>query len=67
MLLILDDHRMLVEPSCGAALSCIYDGLLPRDQPDSAVVIIVCGGSGVSLQLLQYIEANARVDVVDFR
>jgi len=48
----LDDHRVLVEPSCGAALATIYDGdaLLRERGP---VLIEVCGGAGVSLELLR--------------
>jgi L-serine/L-threonine ammonia-lyase len=47
-----DDHRLLVEPACGASLSTVYNragplaGLAP-------VVVIVCGGAGVSLGLLE--------------
>jgi L-serine/L-threonine ammonia-lyase len=47
-----DDHRLLVEPACGASLSAVYNragplaGLAP-------VVVIVCGGAGVSLKLLE--------------
>ena len=47
-----DDHRILVEPACGAALSAIYNrasvlaGL-------KRVMVIVCGGAGVSLSLLR--------------
>lgn len=47
-----DDHRLLVEPACGASLSAVYNraeplaGLAP-------VVVIVCGGAGVSLGLLE--------------
>lgn len=47
-----DDHRVLVEPACGAALSAGYQ----RAQPligHGPVVIIVCGGAGVSCELLQ--------------
>lgn len=46
-----DDHRMLVEPACGAALAIVYDQpkILERF---NTVVVIVCGGSGVSLELL---------------
>lgn len=40
----LDDHRVLVEPACGAALSLAYDraDLLARYR---RVLIIVCGGA----------------------
>ncbi len=47
-----DDHRVLVEPACGAALAAGYlraPALIDRDP----VVIIVCGGVGVSRELLQ--------------
>jgi L-serine/L-threonine ammonia-lyase len=47
-----DDHRVLVEPSCGAALAAGYfraPALIDRDP----VVIIVCGGVGVTRELLQ--------------
>lgn len=46
-----DDHRILVEPACGAALSVVYDRapVLSGKEP---VLVIVCGGAGVSLALL---------------
>ena len=47
-----DDHRVLVEPACGAALAAGYfraPALIDRDP----VVIIVCGGVGVTRELLQ--------------
>ncbi len=47
-----DDHRVLVEPACGAALAAGYlraPALIERDP----VVIIVCGGVGVTRELLQ--------------
>lgn len=45
-----DDHRILVEPSCGATLAAAYThapffDTLPPAKP---VIIIVCGGIGVS-------------------
>ena len=48
----LEDHRVLVEPACGAALAVFYDqlGLLNRFK---TMVIIVCGGVGVTLDQLQ--------------
>lgn len=47
-----DDHRLLVEPACGAALALLYDqhSVLKEFK---TIVVIVCGGSGVSLGLLQ--------------
>jgi len=45
-----------VEPACGAALAVIYYDLLKeltREKVKGPVVMIVCGGAGVSLTLLQ--------------
>jgi len=48
----LNDHRILVEPACGAALSIVYDN-------DSAlenyrnILVIVCGGATATLEQLQ--------------
>lgn len=53
-----DDHRMLVEPACGAALAAVYSGVLKKLQQDGklnnvkSAVIIVCGGSSVTMELL---------------
>jgi L-serine/L-threonine ammonia-lyase len=46
-----DDHRVLVEHACGAALAAVYRGASPLEHVDS-VLVIVCGGAGVSLELL---------------
>jgi L-serine/L-threonine ammonia-lyase len=44
----LSDHKILVEPACGAALSPIYNQL---DELDafSKILVIVCGGSTMSI------------------
>jgi L-serine/L-threonine ammonia-lyase len=47
-----DDHRTLVEPACGAALSIAYDQAEPVVSR-GPVLVIVCGGAGVNLALLQ--------------
>jgi L-serine/L-threonine ammonia-lyase len=47
-----DDHRAIVEPACGATLSLVYDKAPILDAYRS-VLVIVCGGSGVSYELLQ--------------
>lgn len=49
-----DDHRVLVEPACGAALSVIYDShkFKPLAQVKT-LLIIVCGGVGISLELFE--------------
>lgn len=51
------DHRLLVEPACGAALAALYSerlrsNLLERIEKGSAIVVEVCGGSGVDIDLL---------------
>jgi L-serine/L-threonine ammonia-lyase len=49
-------HRMLVEPACGAALAVVYSERLRNsalDGVEGAVVVEVCGGSGVSIDLMQ--------------
>jgi L-serine/L-threonine ammonia-lyase len=46
-----DEHRVLVEPACGASLAAVYG----RAEPLAGlkpIVVIVCGGAGVSLRLL---------------
>jgi L-serine/L-threonine ammonia-lyase len=55
----LDDHRVLVEPACGAVLSVIYDGdkfsLLAEKK---SILVIVCGGVGISIDRLNYYLAQ---------
>jgi L-serine/L-threonine ammonia-lyase len=52
------DHRMLVEPACGAVLSAVYCkselvfGGLQRDNK-KPIVVVVCGGNMASLDLFQ--------------
>ncbi len=53
----LDDHRVLVEPACGASLSLVY-GRDPRLQ--GRVLVVVCGGASASLeQLTDWREATS--------
>ncbi len=52
-----DEHRVLVEPACGAALSAGYGCATPL-QGREPIVIIVCGGAGVSLRLLDEWKQN---------
>jgi L-serine/L-threonine ammonia-lyase len=42
-----DDHRVLVEPACGAALAPVYAAAEPL-RGQQPVLIIVCGGAGVT-------------------
>lgn len=48
------DHRQLVEPSCGASLAVLFDDELRHLHLKDAknIVVVVCGGSAVSLDLL---------------
>lgn len=50
----------MVEPACGAALSAIYCGVVSDlaaqgyiNLASGPAVLVVCGGSGVSLEQLQ--------------
>lgn len=47
-----NDHRILVEPACAAALAVIYEQheILKKFHN---IVVILCGGSGVSVDLLE--------------
>lgn len=47
----LDDHRVLVEPACGAALAAIYDAASEL-QGFKCVVVIACGGSTCTAAML---------------
>ncbi|GAX11437.1 L-serine dehydratase [Fistulifera solaris] len=50
------DHRILVEPACGAALATLYSERLRNswlaNLPEGPIVVEVCGGSGVNMDLL---------------
>ncbi len=56
-----DDHRILVEPACGAALSVVYDRAKSLEGR-APIVVIVCGGAGVSRELLQ--EWDKKIDTI---
>jgi L-serine/L-threonine ammonia-lyase len=57
-----NDHRMLVEPACAAALTAAYEGLIPsevfgegrrtRRRGKRPIVVIVCGGNIVDLKAI---------------
>ncbi|KAL7625680.1 catabolic L-serine/threonine dehydratase [Parahypoxylon ruwenzoriense] len=69
-----DDARMLVEIACGATLATVYNGDLRRvlgkglggrDEEEWSrmnVVVIVCGGSNVSLDMLREYQAKFGVN-----
>ncbi|KAM5237748.1 L-serine dehydratase/L-threonine deaminase [Ctenodactylus gundi] len=64
-----DDEKILVEPACGAALGAVYGHVLRRLQaegrlrtPLTSVVVIVCGGSNISLAQLQALKQQLGMD-----
>lgn len=40
-----DDHRIVVEPACGAALAAVYERA-PAIAGASSLLVVVCGGAG---------------------
>ena len=62
-----DDERLMVEPACGVSVAVCYDGrlkrLLPKLSNESKVVVIVCGGSDITLEMLMgYRKKYAEVE-----
>ena len=51
------DHRLLVEPACGASLAALYEGadFLSHKQN---ILTIVCGGVGVTISQLEQWEID---------
>lgn len=48
----INDHRVLTEPACGASLALGYEKRIPPGK-HKTIVIVVCGGSGTSLELIK--------------
>ncbi len=48
----LDDHRLLVDPSCGVSLAALYENT-PLLGDAKSVVSIVCGGVGIKMAKLR--------------
>jgi len=48
----LADHRMLVEPACGASLATVYENA-PELESHSTVMIVVCGGATTTLDQIR--------------
>lgn len=48
----LADHRVLVEPACGAALAVVYEQH-PQLASFERVLVVVCGGVTATLEMLQ--------------
>ncbi|XP_004595338.2 L-serine dehydratase/L-threonine deaminase [Ochotona princeps] len=60
-----DDEKILVEPACGAALAAVYSRVVKKLQgqgklqtPLASLVVVVCGGSNISLAHLQALKAQ---------
>ncbi|XP_036077049.1 L-serine dehydratase/L-threonine deaminase isoform X1 [Rousettus aegyptiacus] len=58
-----DDEKVLVDPACGATLAAVYSHVVQKLQregklcaPLSSLVVIVCGGSNISLAQLQALK-----------
>jgi L-serine/L-threonine ammonia-lyase len=49
----LDDHRVMVEPACGATLSAVYNNAAVL-QDSRKILVVVCGGMGVSMEQLEH-------------
>ncbi|XP_048582425.1 L-serine dehydratase/L-threonine deaminase isoform X2 [Nematostella vectensis] len=66
-----NDHRMLVEPSCGATLAAIYENILPKLQVDGRLgtiktaLVIVCGGNMVTIEQLLKWKTQLRLNEVN--
>jgi len=58
------DHRILVEPACGAALSTVYDQAEPLVGREP-LLVIVCGGAGVNIPLLKEWDSQVPRDTND--
>lgn len=56
----LTDHRILVEPACGAALSAVYQKA-PVLKGVKDILVVVCGGAGVNLDLLHQWDRDTDV------
>jgi L-serine/L-threonine ammonia-lyase len=57
-----DDERIMVEPACGVSMALVYGGRLKKALPElteeSKVVIVVCGGSNISVDALHKFAAQ---------
>ena len=62
-----DDHKFLVMPACGAALATVYGNSIKDLQANNrlcdvkTVLVIVCGGQGLSFQQLLDLKAQFKL------
>ncbi len=54
-----NEHKCLVEPACGASLAVAYENREVSGKANS-FVIIVCGGIGIDLSMIQEWESSLR-------
>jgi L-serine/L-threonine ammonia-lyase len=47
----ISDHRLVVEPACGAALAAVYEQI-KEIEPYPSILVIVCGGVTASIEQL---------------
>jgi L-serine/L-threonine ammonia-lyase len=52
-----NEEKLLVEPACGVCAAVCYKGILnkacPELRPESKVVLVVCGGSNISYDIME--------------
>ncbi|HQO98100.1 MAG TPA: pyridoxal-phosphate dependent enzyme [Anaerolineaceae bacterium] len=58
----LDDHRVLVDPACGVALSAVYSNSSILGDAQS-ILVIVCGGVGVKQEKLEIWKRQAAANL----
>lgn len=58
------DHRLLVEPACGASLALLYE-MRPILQQFQTIVVIVCGGNGVNIPLLRQWQTQFQISDIN--
>ncbi|NYT38983.1 pyridoxal-phosphate dependent enzyme [Allopusillimonas soli] len=56
----LDDHRILVEPACGASLAAVYEQIPQLAEVDE-ILVVVCGGATATLDQIR--QWAARPDI----
>jgi len=55
----LADHRILVEPACGASLALAYEKA-PELEPFSTILVVVCGGATATIDQIRQWGAKFR-------
>ena len=55
-----NQHRILVKPACGAALALIYSNKI-NAQIYQKILVVVCGGSGVTRRLMEEWKTQLRI------